>query len=146
MTENPAGQVTWSDLGFLSGRTLPEHSAAIKGKTSGQCSKKSAALRTKAPLFLDLRNGGQAAVSWETDTAWHGAYSTHSFGESPSVAAVSRLSQILEDTPHRKYYLSAKACAGMLRRAEKRGKELPPKLKWALVRQAMLETRKSQSA
>jgi len=31
-----------------------------------------------------------------------------------------------------KYFLSPKACAGILRRAEKRGKELPPMLKTAL--------------
>ena len=30
------------------------------------------------------------------------------------------------------YYLSAKACAGILRRAEKRGKKLPSKLETAL--------------
>jgi hypothetical protein len=31
-----------------------------------------------------------------------------------------------------KYFLSAKACAGILRRAEKRGKELPTMLREAL--------------
>lgn len=35
-----------------------------------------------------------------------------------------------------RYYLSAKACAGILRRAEKRGKELPPLLKHALMQAA----------
>lgn len=33
-----------------------------------------------------------------------------------------------------RYYLSARACAGILLRAERRGKELPPTLKAALVR------------
>jgi hypothetical protein len=42
------------------------------------------------------------------------------------------LSQILEANAPEKYYLSPKACAGILRRAEKRGKELPPMLKEAL--------------
>nr|DAF75959.1 MAG TPA: hypothetical protein [Bacteriophage sp.] len=46
------------------------------------------------------------------------------------------MSAILEDTPHPKYYLSAKACAGMLRRAERRGKELPETLKRVLIRQS----------
>jgi hypothetical protein len=67
------------------------------------------------------------------DGALLGGYMTHSFGESPSVANVSHLSQILEVTPHRKYYLSAKACQGILTRAERRGKELPSELKTALV-------------
>jgi DNA (cytosine-5)-methyltransferase 1 len=35
-----------------------------------------------------------------------------------------------------KYYLSARACQGILRRAEKRGKTLPPMLKAALEKQA----------
>jgi hypothetical protein len=35
------------------------------------------------------------------------------------------------DVPQR-FFLSAKACAGILRRAERRGKALPPMLKEAL--------------
>ena len=58
-----------------------------------------------------------------------------SFGESPREENVSRLSQILEDSAPPKYCLSEKACAGILRRAEKRGKELPKELKEALLRQ-----------
>ena len=59
-------------------------------------------------------------------------------GESPSVAVVSSLSQILEDAPHPKYYLSRTACLGILRRAEARGKELPEQLRKALLIQAGL--------
>jgi hypothetical protein len=53
--------------------------------------------------------------------------------ESPSVVDVCSLSAILEigDVPQR-YFLSAKACAGILRRAGKRGKELPGQLHQAL--------------
>ena len=47
---------------------------------------------------------------------------------------VSSLSDILEMGPvPDRYYLTAKACAGILRRAEKRGKELPPQLARALL-------------
>ena len=53
-------------------------------------------------------------------------------GEFPSVARESTLSQILQANTPQKYYLSAKACQGILRRAEKRGKELPPMLREAL--------------
>lgn len=49
----------------------------------------------------------------------------------PSAAVESTLSQILEANVPKKYYLSAKACEGILRRAERRGKELPPMLKTA---------------
>jgi hypothetical protein len=53
--------------------------------------------------------------------------------EWPSAAAVCLLSDVLEtqDVPQR-FYLSATACQGILRRAEKRGKLLPPSLREAL--------------
>lgn len=68
----------------------------------------------------------------------HGAFSMHSFGESPSAAAESRLSQILEENAHPKYFLSAKACVGIIRRAERRGKELPAMLREALTMQSQM--------
>lgn len=70
----------------------------------------------------------------------HGASSTLNIGECPNAAAESSLSQILQpvtDVPE-KYYLSARACLGILRRAKKRGKELPEELKAALERQARI--------
>jgi hypothetical protein len=48
----------------------------------------------------------------------------------------SCLSAILESNPDPKYNLSAKACRGILNRAQRRGKELPEELKLALLRQA----------
>ena len=53
--------------------------------------------------------------------------------EWPSAAVVCSLSDTLEtgNVPQR-FYLSATACKGILRRAEKRGKELPPTLREAL--------------
>jgi hypothetical protein len=57
--------------------------------------------------------------------------------ESPSVAVESSLSHILEtgELPPR-FYLSAKACAGILKRATRRGKALPPMLEQALKQAA----------
>jgi len=51
----------------------------------------------------------------------------------PNAAAVCSLSQVLErgSIPQR-FFLSSKACAGILRRAEKRGKQLPAALQGAL--------------
>jgi hypothetical protein len=51
----------------------------------------------------------------------------------PNDAAVCSLSQVLEtgSIPQR-FFLSLKACAGILRRAEKRGKSLPAALQAAL--------------
>src|SRR5579883_1216729 len=59
---------------------------------------------------------------------------TLSISEYPSDAVASSLSDILEtgELP-RRYYLSGRACRGILRRAEKRGKELPEALKSALI-------------
>ena len=52
----------------------------------------------------------------------------------PSDASVCLLSDVLEENgsvPQR-FYLTARACRGILRRAGKRGKELPPALERAL--------------
>ena len=60
---------------------------------------------------------------------------------SPSDGGVCSLSDILETgaVPPR-FFLSAKACVGILRRAEKRGKELPEPLSRALQSVANLRT------
>ena len=72
----------------------------------------------------------------ETDGVSPTEYLTRSFGESPNVAVESALSRILEEDVPEKYYLSAKACRGILNRAARRRLELPEVLKAALIRQA----------
>ena len=58
---------------------------------------------------------------------------THNGSEWPSAVAACSLSQTLETGPlPPRFYLSQKACVGILRRAAKRGKELPPMLREAL--------------
>ena len=59
-------------------------------------------------------------------------------GPSPRDATESCLSQILEDHPPKKYYLTTAACLGILRRAKERGKPLPKTLDTALRIQAGL--------
>jgi hypothetical protein len=61
---------------------------------------------------------------------------------SHSDGGVCSLSDILEtgDVPQR-YYLSPKACAGILRRAAKRGRLLPPSLAQALEHAARMTTK-----
>lgn len=73
---------------------------------------------------------------WETDGALHIECLMRSGGAYPNAENESSLSQILQVGVPRKYYLSPKACLGILRRASARGKELPPVLKEALERQA----------
>ena len=138
MTERTDGQVTWSDLGIWSGKTCQEHSAATKGKTSRQSSKRSYASQSRKPPILKCLKkagtpGGATTMKWEDDGAWLGECMTRNTGESPNVAVESRLSQILEETPQGKYRLSAKACQGIRHRAERRGKKLPEVLERVLT-------------
>ena len=52
--------------------------------------------------------------------------------DAPTEEIPSHLSEILEMNPDPKYNLSAKACQGILNRAERRGKKLPQILQDAL--------------
>lgn len=63
-------------------------------------------------------------------------YSMRNTSESLKDAEESFLSQILQENVPEKYYLSQRACSGILRRASARGKELPELLKRALEKQA----------
>lgn len=60
---------------------------------------------------------------------------TANTSESPNAAVASLLSDILETTGEhlQRYYLSPRACEGILRRSEKRGKKLPAPLMQALL-------------
>ena len=131
-------QISMFDQDLWCGKMSAALFPQTKEKTSAQSLKKPRVLQTKMPLYLDLRkeSGETRALSWETDGALLGEYMTHSFGESPNAAVESRLSQILQDNVPRKYVLSAKACRGILNRANRRGKKLPDKLYHALLIQS----------
>lgn len=122
----------------LFGRMYPELSAPTVERTSELCWKSLPAWHNQTLQFLDLRRGGGGAgntqeQSPETDGAWLGDSLTLNIGESPSVANESLLSQILEVDVPLKYFLSARACRGILTRASRRGKALPDLLKTALL-------------
>lgn len=68
---------------------------------------------------------------------------TLNIGECPSEESASTLSEVLEVIVPKKYYLSATACAGILHRAERRGKELPPQPKEALISVVNASTQKA---
>jgi len=65
----------------------------------------------------------------------HGGCSMPNISEFPNDVDECSLSQVLEKWGSHlvKYYLSPKACAGILRRAEKRGKKLPEVLEASLI-------------
>lgn len=163
-----------SSQGSWCGRTSRERSAATKGRTSDASSKRRSKSPSRTPLFLDLRkeNGRLPDASWETDGAslgehmmpnigeFHNEGSAYVYlltsmetqqeryclncGEKPLMEMPSKLSQILEHNPDPKYKLSQKACLGILRRAERRGKVLPKMLDDALRRQAGLSVFKNE--
>ena len=119
-------------------KTYPAPFPVTKAKTSGSSSKKSAKSAFPKFQFLDLRGGCRTGASWATGSQLPGEYLRQTHGGCPKEENVSILSDILLAIVPAKYYLSRKACLGILRRASERGKELPAILKAALVRQAAL--------
>lgn len=91
------------------------------------------------PEWLEMRDqGGTFSVP-------HGDCLTLNFGECPNVENVSTLSMILEMDVPDKYFLSAKACWGIIRRAEQRNKEIPVILKIALLERIAEEWQRTQT-
>lgn len=120
----------------LFGKTCPEHSAPMEEKISEPCWKNLPAWNNQTLQFLDLRRGADGAKpeqSPETDGLWLGDSSTLNIGECPREENVSLLSWILQVDVPEKYYLSAKACRGILTRASRRGKKLQELLETALL-------------
>jgi len=109
-------------------------------RTSGVYWRKLSELKYQAYQSLDLTPGAGNLLDesyWELLSPWRGDASILNTGPAPrSGAAGCSLSAILQDDPPSKYYLTRKACLGILRRAAERGKELPEKLKRALEIQA----------
>lgn len=126
----------------FAGRMSPVLSPQTKEKISKLSSKQSSVLSARMPRCLCRKRtaGPMPIYTWETDGVLRTELLTHNIGESPSEDAGSFLSQILQEGVPEKYYLSPKACQGILRRASARGKELPEVLRLALVRQASMDT------
>lgn len=121
----------------LFGKTCQEHSVPMEEKISEPCWKNLPAWNSQTLLFLDLRggeaDGAKPEQSPEMDGLWLGDSLTLNIGEFPNAERESRLSWILEDNVPQKYYLSARACQGILTRASRRGKHLPELLEQALL-------------
>ena len=125
------------------GKTCPAHSPAGSKRemTSGSFWRKHSELVYQEFMFLKITLGDGDILGqpyWEILSPYVGESSTLNTGVCPRVVRESSLWQILEPHPQRKYYLSRKACLGILRRARKRGKELPATLKLALEMQSGL--------
>ena len=109
-------------LGIMCGWLERLNRGGSCGKTSRACCLPIKEL-TFEPSCKPLSNAGIACA---------GGFSTLSILESPSDAEECSLSDILEDDVPLKYYLSPKACAGILRRARTRKQKIPPILLKAL--------------
>ena len=121
----------------------PAHSpvGSKREMTSGSSWRKHSELVYQEFMFLKITLGDGDILGqpyWEILSPYVGESSTLNTGVCPRVVRGSSLWQILEPHPQRKYYLSRKACLGILRRARKRGKELPATLKLALEMQSGL--------
>ena len=136
-------QASMFDPECCAGKTFREPSPAESGKarTSGSSWKKRSELVYQEFMFLKITLGDGDILGqpyWEILSPYVGESSTLNTGVSPRAARGSSLWQILEPHPHRKYFLSRKACLGILRRARKRGKVLPAPLHLALEMQSGL--------
>ena len=125
------------------GRTCLEPSPQVSrtARTSGSSLRRLLKYVYPTYMFLDLTPGNfnlLGGYEWEILSPWAGAFSMLNTGVSRNAEPESSLSQILEDSPHPRYYLSPKACLGILRRAKVRGKLLPKRLEAALLAQAGL--------
>lgn len=118
---------------LLSSKMYPVHSQATSVMILGKSLRKS-----QRPKFqyLDLDDGQKLEWSEGMGVQWHGEFSMLNTGVSPNVERESSLSQILQENVPEKYFLSEKATIGILRRAAKRGKELPPVLRMTLEQQS----------
>ena len=137
-TDYEGEQVSLFDRDIWCGRTCLARSAQTEEKISGRSSKKQSGSPARTPPTFHFFAGGGGpwrTPGTEADGPLPTEFSMHSFGERPSAAVESRLSQILEDNPLPKYSLSGKACAGIRRRAEAAGRKLPPELDEALEKQ-----------
>lgn len=113
----------------LFGRTYPELFQVTTERILEPCLKKS-----QTPIFqcLQVENGQPQEWLEGGRLTQLGESLTLNIGEYPSVENESTLSEILEDNVPEKYYLSPKACLGILRRAKNKGRKLPDNLRIAL--------------
>lgn len=120
------------DFLFLDCRTSrsgqnPDVSSATDGASHGE---------RMTPNTGVCRSADGVSAWWSILTDSPQGISSLNVSEEPNIPVQTKLSQILEENPDKKYNLTPKACAGILRRAERRGKKLPEVLKAVLLMQS----------
>ena len=132
---SPARTLAWP----ASGPVLGE-SAATSGLSSSEsclnCGHDGVLLRMSPDFYPATADATSPTYSnpWANAGSMvsRGAFWTRKTSESRNAAAACSLSAVLQDQPSRRYFLSARAAAGILRRAKRRGKALPGRLEEAL--------------
>ena len=124
----------WPASGPVLGATV-----AVSGLSSTGCCANCGHDGRLLRMSLDFYPATADATLESFSTGWmnsgsmsRGRYWTRSTSESRNAAAACSLSQVLEDEVQSKFYLSAKAAVGILRRAERRERVLPTALATAL--------------
>ena len=141
---SPSNLLNWlTAQGYAgrSGKTFPVSFQALGERILPASYRCSADGKSKSPE-TDGENAGSSLPPPDVSD-WRGAYLTLNIpefpnfrGQSRSDGDVSSLSDILvRGNIPSKYYLTKKCAAGILHRAERRGRPLPPVLKAALLRQ-----------
>ena len=129
----PDGQLALLDLGALENKAAPPRRKGLAKSVSE--------LVAIPYLYLDLSPGHVDLFGdhyWELRSPDREGRPPLNTGPAPREPTHSSLSEILEPDPDAGYYLSVRACRGILWRAKERGKELPAQLKAALTAQAGL--------
>lgn len=123
-------------------KMCPVSSVPTAVKISASSSRKQCGSAFIPFLSLDLTPGSGNLLGesyWEMCSPWLGGCWMPNTGPAPRNGGhESTLSQILQAQVLPKYYLTKKACLGILRRSRERGKPLPPQLELALKIQAGL--------
>ena len=136
---SPASEKAWMTRVATSPSRISQFwtSTAPSG-ASGRTSPASCRVEADGTLVPFSEGWGSSGMGSPTE-CW-----THSSSEFPNDAVVCSLSAVLEaGNVLRRFYLTSKACSGILRRAEKRGKELPLALQKALEAVAGASTAKT---
>ena len=152
---SPAKTYPWPESGPVLGE-----SAAVSGMSSSGCCPSCGHDGSSLRMFPDSYIAPQTlldATSPSSSTPWQnsgsmvsrGRFWTRSTSESRNAAGACSLSAVLQERVSKRYFLSAKAAAGILIRAHRRAKALPPVL-WdslaALVLTDATETARVRAA
>lgn len=131
-------QMQFSLLSFC-GKTYPEYCLQ---KTMPSGVSLADFVASMGRFSLQGKGDGQAlVVCLDPKEQSRGVSLMPNISEFPNAAVVCSLSRVLETGPiPSRFFLSSTACAGILHRAEKRGRTLPPQLQQALERVARTTT------